>query len=61
MAITATIDKKTNKLTVIADLEEPRLSASSKTTVIASSHGNQPTTATFDGKPVVIGFNAYIK
>jgi len=28
---------------------------------VASSRGNQPTTATVDGKPVIIGFNAYIR
>lgn len=36
-------------------------SATGKTTVIASTHGNQPTTATVDGKPVILGVNAYIK
>jgi hypothetical protein len=39
----------------------PAPSASGKTLVVASSHGNQPTTAIIDGKPVTIGLNAYIK
>jgi hypothetical protein len=39
----------------------PTPSASGKTLVVASSHGNKETTATVNGKPVVIGVNAYIK
>ena len=42
-------------------LQEPKPSASGKTLVVASSHGNQATTATVNGKPVIIGLNAYIK
>jgi hypothetical protein len=38
-----------------------RPSASGKTLVVATSGGNKPTTATVDGKPVIVGFNAYIK
>ena len=40
---------------------QKRPSASGKTTVVASTNGNQPTTVMIDGKPVVIGLNAYIK
>ena len=40
--------------------EKPQPSASGKTLVVATSHGNQPTGATVNGKPVVIGLNAYI-
>ena len=40
---------------------KPVPSASGKTLVVASSHGNQATTATVAGKPVVVGLNAYIK
>ena len=37
-------------------------SASGKTLVIASSHGNQPIEgSTYKGKQVILGFNAYIK
>jgi hypothetical protein len=39
----------------------PTPSATGKTLVVASSHGNQVTTATVDGKPVTIGLNAYIR
>lgn len=38
----------------------PMLSATGKTLVVASSHGNKPTEAKVSGKPVVIGVNAYI-
>ncbi len=38
-----------------------RPSASGKTTIIASTGGNQPTGIIVDGKPVIIGLNAYIK
>jgi hypothetical protein len=59
--ITATIDPKSKKLTIVADLEPARPSASGKTLVVASTHGNQVTTATVDGKPLVVGLNAYIR
>lgn len=38
-----------------------RPSASGKTMVVASTNGNQATAILIDGKPVIIGFNAYIK
>jgi hypothetical protein len=38
----------------------PVLSASGKTLVIASSHGNQKTEATVNGQQVIVGVNAYI-
>ena len=51
-----------NKLVVEIDIEEEiKPSASGKTLVIASSHGNQTTAAVVNGKPVTIGLNAYIK
>jgi len=28
---------------------------------VCSSHGNQATTAQIDGKPVIVGLNAYIR
>jgi hypothetical protein len=48
-------------LIITADLETPRPSASGKTLVVCSTHGNIATTAQVDGKPVVVGLNAYIK
>jgi hypothetical protein len=38
----------------------PVPSATRKTLVVASSHGNKVTDAVIDGKPVVVGINAYI-
>lgn len=52
---------KGNTLTIEIELQEPTPSGSGKTLVVASSHGNQATTATVKGKPVIIGLNAYIK
>ena len=48
------------KLIIIADIERPKPSKSGKTMVIASSYGNQKTEAMYEGKPVVVGFNAYV-
>lgn len=39
---------------------QPTPSASGKTLVVASTHGNMRTEATVNGKPVVVGLNAYI-
>lgn len=39
----------------------PAPSASGKTLVVASSHGNITTSAIVNGQPVTIGVNAYIR
>lgn len=52
------VDKK---LIVEIDLEDPHPSASGKNLVVASTRGNMVSTATVNGKPVIIGLNAYIK
>jgi hypothetical protein len=57
--MTATI--KDNVLTIAIDMQPPRPSASGKTLVVATTHGNMVTTAQVNGKPVTIGLNAYIK
>lgn len=49
-----------NKLIIEIDLQPPTVSASGKTLVVASTRGNKTTEAKVDGKPVVIGLNAYI-
>jgi hypothetical protein len=59
MAITAKIEGK--KLIITADLEEPTPSASGKTLVVVSTRGNKPMDVMIDGKPLIIGLNAYIK
>ena len=48
-------------LVVTIPLTAPTLSASGKTYSVASSHGNMTTSAMVDGRPVIIGLNAYIK
>ena len=55
------VEIKNGKLVVEIDINNPPIpSASGKTLVVASSRGNQPTTATVNGKSVVVGLNAYI-
>ena len=52
---------KDNILLIEIPLHAPRPSATGKTLTVASSKGNQPTEARIDGKPVIVGVNAYIK
>jgi len=52
------IDEKSKTLTVTLPLSVGP-SKSGKTTVIASTRGNQTSTVTFNGKPVTVGLNAY--
>ena len=47
-------------LVITLPLEKPTPSASGKTLVVASTHGNQRTTVEIEGKPVTVGVNAYI-
>lgn len=49
------------KFTISGELETAHASASGKTQVLFSTHGNQPTTAQFDGKAVIVGLNMYVK
>ena len=52
-----------NKTIVITlDIQDPPApSKSGKTLVVASSQGNQASTAVVAGKPVIVGVNAYIR
>ena len=59
MATQVQIDGK--KLIISVDMQEPTPSASGKTMVVASSHGNHKSGVQIDGKDLVLGFNAYIK
>jgi hypothetical protein len=59
MAMTAKIEG--NRLVISIDLETPTPSSSGKTLVVASTRGNKETDVKIDGKPVVIGLNAYIR
>ena len=49
------------ELVIRMPLQQPTRSASGKTLVVASSHGNVQTAATVDGKTVTVGVNAYIR
>ena len=40
--------------------QHPEPSASGKTLVVASSHGNKATDAKVNGKPITVGVNAYV-
>ena len=48
------------KLVVKIETSAPVASASGKTLVVASSHGNVETEAEIDGKKLTVGVNAYI-
>jgi len=52
---------KDGNLVITIPLQKPTPSATGKTLVVATTHGNMVTTATVDGKPVTVGLNAYIK
>ena len=53
-----TINEKSGTVTVVLPLT-PGPSKSGKSMVIASTRGNLKTDATFDGKTVTLGVNAY--
>jgi len=53
--------ERNGKLVITLDLQEPTPSASGKTLVVASSHGNQTTDLIINGKNVTVGVNAYIR
>ena len=55
------VEIKGNELVITIALNEPRPSASGKTLVVATTSGNVVTTAQVQGKPIIIGLNAYIK
>ncbi len=55
-----TIDEKAKTLTITIDMQEPALSASGKSFVVASTRGNVTVDAKVNGKNVTIGLNAYI-
>jgi hypothetical protein len=59
--VAVTVKIEGNRLIITADLETPTPSASGKTLVVASTHGNKETDVMIDGKPIIIGLNAYIR
>lgn len=55
------VEIKDNNLVITIPMSEPTPSSSGKTLVVASTRGNMTSSAMVQGKPVVIGLNAYIK
>ena len=49
------IDEDTKTLTLVLELQDPTPSASGKTLVVATTHGNVPTDIQINGKPVIVG------
>jgi hypothetical protein len=50
-----------NELVIRIPTTKPTPSGTGKTLSVASSHGNKTTEVVIDGKPVIVGVNAYIK
>ena len=50
----AKLDEESKTLTLVLDLQEPTPSASGKTLVIATTHGNVPTDVQVNDKPVIV-------
>ena len=48
-------------ITIEAVTKNPPQSKTGKSLVIASTHGNVPSTAVIDGKPLIVSVNAYVK
>ena len=59
--LSVTIDEKKKELVIRLPMGEPKPSRSGKTLVIASTHGNRATKVLFEGKPIVVGANAYVR
>ena len=57
---TMKVEVKDGQLVISIPMQQPAPSASGKTLVVASTHGNIKTSAMVDGKPITIGLNAYI-
>ena len=59
-SMTVKLDDST--LTIVIPILKPLMdSKSGKSLTVATTHGNVPTEVTLQGKPVIIGINAYIK
>ncbi len=61
MLRSAKIDEQAKTITLVLDLQAPTPSATGKTLVVATTHGNVPTDVQINGKPVIVGVNAYIR
>ena len=54
------VEVKNKQLIITIDMQKPTPSASGKTLVVATTHGNAVTEVLVDGKPLTVGVNAYI-
>jgi hypothetical protein len=61
MILDAKLDEQAGTLTLVLKLQEPTPSASGKTLVVASTHGNVPAGVKLEGHEIIVGVNAYIK
>ena len=61
MLLDAKIDEQAKTLTLVLRLQEPTASASGKTLVVASTHGNVPAGVKLNDHDVIVGVNAYIR
>lgn len=55
------VDEQKKVLIITVDLQEPTPSASGKTLVVATTHGNQPSGINVQGKALIVGVNAYLR
>ena len=57
-----TVKVEGSNLVITAPMLKPfKPSKSGKSLVVVTTHGNIPTGATLQGKPVIMGLNVYIK
>lgn len=61
MILDAKLDAEAGTLTLVLKLQEPTPSASGKTLVVASTHGNVSAGVKLNGQDVIVGVNAYIR
>lgn len=55
------VEVKGKDLIITLPIEEPRLSPTGKTMMVATSHGNIKTGLMVRGKELIVGVNAYTK
>ncbi len=54
------VTREGDTLVIRIPIQTPTPSASGKTLVVASTHGNQKTAVQIDGKDLYLGVNAYV-
>ncbi len=60
MADDLTVTREGDMLVIRIPIKRPAPSASGKTLVVASTHGNQKTDVQIEGKDLYLGVNAYV-